>query len=114
MESPELVRALGNKYSVEILQTADKPYSAQELSDELSIPIATSYRRVNELAEVGLLELTDRRLTDGNQRVKAYKRTVDDIHIHFGDSLIVSTEPQEELDSRLDKAWRKLVGERSG
>ncbi|MFB6153611.1 MAG: ArsR family transcriptional regulator, partial [Halodesulfurarchaeum sp.] len=41
MDPAEVLRVLGNKYNAEILQATNTPKSAQELSDELDIPIAT-------------------------------------------------------------------------
>ena len=39
MDPVELLSTLGNKYNPEILQTTYEPKSAQELSEELDIPI---------------------------------------------------------------------------
>src|SRR6056297_1913270 len=60
MTSEDLIEVLGNKYNTEILSATTDPKSAQDLSDELDVPIATCYRRINELTETNLLELHDR------------------------------------------------------
>ncbi len=108
MSSVEVLRTLGNKYSAEILEATDEPRSAQELSDELEIPIATCYRRIEELTEHGLLELHDNILSDERRRIKVYRRNVETVNIEFGDALAVDIEERTEVTSALDKAWRGI------
>jgi predicted ArsR family transcriptional regulator len=108
MASAELLQTLGNKYSAEILDATDEPRSAQELSDELGIPIATCYRRIDELTEHDLLELHDNILSDDRRRIKVYRRNVDTVHIDFEESLTVEVEERTEVTNKLDEAWRTL------
>src|SRR6056297_1951440 len=108
MASVEILQTLGNKYSAEILNATDEPQSAQELSDELGIPIATCYRRIDELTEHDLLELHDNILSDDRRRIKVYRRNVDKVHIDFEESLSVSIEERSEVTNKLDEAWRTL------
>ena len=108
MSSAELLQALGSKYSPEILDATDEPRSAQELSDELDIPIATCYRRIDELTDHGLLELHDEVLSDERRRIKVYRRDVDTVHVQFEDALSVETKERTEVASTLDEAWRSL------
>ena len=83
IESPALLSVLGNKYSAEILCAADTPQSAQALSDDIEIPIATCYRRIEELVDAGLLECEGRQLSKEGRRTKIYRRTLDEIEIDF-------------------------------
>ncbi len=108
MSSVELLQALGNKYSPEILDATDEPRSAQELSDELDIPIATCYRRIDELTEHDLLELHDNVLSDERRRIKIYRRNVDSVRVQFESSLSVEVEERTEVTSTLDEAWKSL------
>ncbi|ELZ25751.1 hypothetical protein C475_09839 [Halosimplex carlsbadense 2-9-1] len=108
MASAEILQTLGNKYSAEILDATDEPQSAQELSDELGIPIATCYRRIDELTEHNLLELHDNILSDDRRRIKVYRRNVDQVHIDFEESLTVEVEERTEVTNKLDEAWRTL------
>ncbi|QLH79356.1 helix-turn-helix domain-containing protein [Halosimplex rubrum] len=108
MASAEILQTLGNKYSAEILDATDEPQSAQELSDELGIPIATCYRRIDELTEHDLLELHDNILSDDRRRIKVYRRNVDTVHIDFEESLTVEVEERTEVTNKLDEAWRTL------
>ncbi|PSQ02112.1 ArsR family transcriptional regulator [Halobacteriales archaeon QS_5_68_33] len=108
MASVDILQTLGNKYSAEILDATDEPQSAQELSDELEIPIATCYRRIDELTEHDLLELHDNILSDDRRRIKVYRRNVETIHVDFDESLTVSVEERSGVANKLDEAWRTL------
>jgi len=108
MSSADLLQTLGNKYSAEILDATSEPRSAQELSDELDIPIATCYRRIDELTEHDLLELHDNILSDDRRRIKVYRRNVDAVRVEFDDTLTVDIEKRSEVTNTLDKAWQTL------
>jgi predicted ArsR family transcriptional regulator len=108
MATVELLQTLGNKYSAEILDATEEPRSAQELSDELEIPIATCYRRIDELTEHDLLELHDNILSDDRRRIKVYRRNVDAIRVEFDEQMTVDVEQRSEVTNKLDEAWRTL------
>ncbi|AWB27522.1 winged helix-turn-helix domain-containing protein [Halococcoides cellulosivorans] len=108
MASVDLLRTLGNKYSAEILDATDEPRSAQDLSDELDIPIATTYRRIDELTDHNLLELHDSVLSEDRRRIKVYRRNVDEVRVDFDDSLSIVVEERSEVANKLDEAWRTL------
>lgn len=108
-DSIETLRVLGKKYSAEILKASDEAASAQELSEELEVPIATCYRRIEELSGSGLLELEDSVLSDEHRRVDVYRRGVEEISIGFeDDDLSVSIEERSQVKNKLDDAWRRL------
>lgn len=76
------IRALGREYSTEILGATGEPKSATQLSDSLEIPIATCYRRVEELVSAGLLEECAADTTDSSGATQ-YRRTADGVDIRF-------------------------------
>ena len=88
-DSNSVLSALGNKYSAEILCAAGSPKSAQALSEDIKIPIATCYRRIEELVDAGLLTCEGRQLSEEGRRTNIYRRTLDEIEVDFSD-----TEPQ--------------------
>lgn len=108
MSSADLIQTLGNKYSAEILEATEEPRSAQELSDELDIPIATCYRRIDELTEHDLLELHDNILSDDRRRIKVYRRNVESVCVEFDETLSVDVQERSEVTNTLDEAWRTL------
>lgn len=108
MVEDDLITVLGNKYNTDILTATGEPKSAQDLSDQLDVPIATCYRRINELEEADLLELHDRPLSDEHRRVKVYRRKVDGVEVDFRDGLTVEVEERSAVKNRLDDVWRDL------
>ena len=96
-----VLAAVGGKYGAWILCAADEPVSAQTLSDTLDIPIATCYRRIEELVEAGMLESHGRTLSAEGRRVTVYVRTVDRLAVTFdGDRPAIESEPRPETDGR--------------
>jgi predicted ArsR family transcriptional regulator len=87
VDEQDLLEALGNKYSAEILCAAQSPASAQELSDEMGIPIATCYRRIEELVDAGLLECEGRQLSEDGRRTNVYRRTLDELAVDFSETV---------------------------
>ncbi|ELY61288.1 winged helix-turn-helix domain-containing protein [Natronolimnohabitans innermongolicus] len=78
-----VLSALGNKYSAEILCAAGTPKSAQALSEDIEIPIATCYRRIEELVDAGLLTCEGRQLSAEGRRTNIYRRTLDELDVDF-------------------------------
>lgn len=109
MASLEVLRVLGNEYNAEILEATNEPHSAQELSEELNVPIATCYRRIDELTEADLLELYDRPLSDEHRRINVYRRNVDEVRVEFEDEgCRVTVQERSEIKNKLDDVWRTL------
>lgn len=109
MATPEdVLHALGKTYSAEILEATAAEMSAQELSDALDVPIATCYRRINELDDAGLISLSDRPLSNDGKRVGVYRRTIDEIRVDFERDLSVELEPRSDVKNKLDEVWRAL------
>ncbi|RQH00017.1 winged helix-turn-helix domain-containing protein [Natrarchaeobius oligotrophus] len=84
-KSTGVLSALGSKYSAEILCAAGTPKSAQALSEDIEIPIATCYRRIEELVDAGLLTCEGRQLSEEGRRTNIYRRTVDELEVDFSD-----------------------------
>ncbi|WP_423751468.1 ArsR/SmtB family transcription factor [Salinirarus marinus] len=109
MRGEELLQVLGNEYNADILGSTHEPRSAQELSEELDVPIATCYRRIEELTDADLLEHHDRVLSDERRRVNVYRRDVDEVRIEFReDAYSVEIEQRTQVKNKLDEAWRTL------
>lgn len=108
MVADEIIEVLGNKYNPEILDATAEPKSAQELSDQLEVPIATCYRRINELTEVDLLELHDQPLSEEHRRIKVYRRRVDEVSIDFQNGLNLELEQRSDVKNKLDEVWRRM------
>lgn len=104
-----VLRALGNEYNAAILGAADEARSAQDLSEELDIPIATCYRRLEELEEADLLEQQGRVLSEERRRVNVYRRAIERITVDFeSENYSVTIEDRADVKNTLDDAWRSL------
>lgn len=107
--TPAWISSLALSYTVEILEAAGSPQSAAELSDQLGAPIATVYRRVDHLVEMGLLELDGNRLSSEGRREKTYRRTIDGFSIEFRpDCIAVEKEAFSEARAALAETWDTL------
>ena len=109
MDPVAVLRVLGNKYNAEILRATATPKSAQELSEELDIPIATSYRRIEELVDTDLLQLEGKELSDEGRRTKVYRRQVDEMTVVFGmDDVELDVKERTEAKNNLVDVWSDL------
>ncbi|WP_207891167.1 winged helix-turn-helix domain-containing protein [Natrarchaeobius oligotrophus] len=111
MDPTEVLGSLGKKYSPDILRSAHEPKSAQELSDELDIPVTTSYRRVEVLTELGLLEddEDDREFGEPGRSQTLYRRNVEEIVIRFEeDELEIESKEPDVASQRLTSVWEDL------
>jgi predicted ArsR family transcriptional regulator len=100
----EMLSPLKNKYSFEILCATRTPASAQQLSEEIGVPIATCYRRIEELVEAGLLKSEGRQLSEDGRRTNVYRRTVDEVTVDLtGERPEVSRKERSEAKNRLQE-----------
>jgi DNA-binding Lrp family transcriptional regulator len=110
MDPDETLLVLGTQYNSSILGATDEPKSVKELSNELEIPIATCYRRVEELTEAGLLKLEDRVLSDERRRTSVYRRRVDEVRVQFTEvGYEVDVEERTQIKNKLDDVWRTVT-----
>jgi len=105
-EMDDALAALKNKYSFEILCATRTPASAQELSEDIGVPIATCYRRIEELVEAGFLKSEGRQLSEDGRRTNVYRRTVDEVTVDLtGDDPEVSSKERSEAKNRLEDQY---------
>ncbi len=81
----ELLGPLADDYSLRILAaTREEGKTVRELSRELDIPIATCYRRVEELIEASLLRVKEKKLTQDGKRATVVRTNVSFVEVSFG------------------------------
>jgi len=102
--------SLGDEYSARILSAlTDEEMSAKGISDELGIPIATVYRRIEDLDDAGLIEFEGKALTQDDKRVKVYRSYVDELRIRFEpDEPQVEMKRYSEAQKSIDEAWKRI------
>jgi len=103
---------LGDEYSSRILSAvSEREMSAKGISDELDIPIATVYRRIEDLEEKCLLEYEGKALTEEDKRVKVYRSYVDELRVSFsgdGTNPEVEVKKYSEAQRSIDDAWKRI------
>jgi len=96
----DILGPLADDYALKILAaTRDEGKTVRELSRELDIPIATCYRRVEELEENDLLEVKEKKLTQDGKRATVLRTNVSFVEITFGfenQSLNINIESAED------------------
>lgn len=90
-----LLEALGGKYAARILAAAEHPMSAQEISQAVDVPIATCYRRIEELEEADLLACEGGKTSDRGRHTNVYRRTIDGVELDLAQDW-----PHLEIDGR--------------
>jgi len=83
-----ILEVLSDRYSRVILEaTKDMPKSAQEISKECKVPISTIYRRLQELHDAKLVEVSGS-ISDDGKKFFMYKSKVQEIVTMFNGSMI--------------------------
>jgi len=112
-DDPEtLLDVVGDEYSVRILsEVSEREMSAKGISDHLDIPIATVYRRIEELEEMGLIQYEGKALTNEDKRVKVYRSYIDELSVSFGPDdpeVEVKRRSDSEAQRSIDEAWKRI------
>lgn len=115
MSSPQekeraVLQALADEYSLHIIiGTIEEAKSATDLSEEYDIPVATAYRRINDLVDDKLLAKERARLTDEGKWYDLYRSTVRSVDVHVdADGIEVETLVNQDLVDRLMTLWGDL------
>lgn len=112
-DDPDLysvLAALTDEDCRDILERLESPMSAQEISEVCEIPLSTTYRKVNMLAEADLVEerIDVKR---GSKHTKRYIPDFERVRISRTDSgsLTIDLERTvEEAEQQLGRAWGEI------
>ncbi|WP_424018695.1 ArsR/SmtB family transcription factor [Halorientalis pallida] len=86
MTPDELLELLGDEYTRAVLGAIlDRPRSGRAVADEAGVSRATAFRRLNELAELGLVETEYRLDPDDGHHHKRYRAVIDTFSVTFGE-----------------------------
>lgn len=109
-EPNDALEALGDEYSISIIsETLERERSAKEISSRLDIPIATVYRRIDDLTESGFLEYEGKALTQDGKRVKVYRSYVDEITVFFeSNEPRIQIKTYSDAQKAIDQAWQSI------
>ncbi len=85
--------------------------SANDLSEELTLPLRSIYRYVEEMCELGLLTGERQALIDSGGKYTLYRSTVKSVTVSFeGDRVEVDLIPNEDVVGRFMRLWSSLGG----
>lgn len=92
-----ILELLGDAYTRQVLQAvADEPRSGTEVAERTRVSKPTAFRRLNRLAEIGLVTVTREVDLENGHHTKQYEATLDRIEL---DLLASFESPDDEDDS---------------
>lgn len=102
--------ALADPYSRRVLAVSvRKAKSVKDISQETGLPLPTTYRHVNVLAESGLLVVERSALTPDGKRYDLYRSRIRSARIELdGSGEHVTWEANDSVESRLAGIWDTL------
>ncbi|UOY10029.1 hypothetical protein [Methanonatronarchaeum sp. AMET6-2] len=108
MDPIKVVRALGSKYTAEILSEAQEPKPVKKIVDEVDVPIATGYRRIQELEELELMVVDGKTISEDGGDIKLYRSRIKEARIEFNESIEIEFVENEKKSDRLVDIWDEL------
>lgn len=109
-EPSEVLDALSDDAATSIIAALDEPMTASQVSEECDIPLSTTYRKLDTLAEVDLLEESTEIRRDG-QHTTRYTVAFDEITVNVTDDnelVVEMSRPERPADERLADLWSRV------
>ncbi len=108
----EVLDALADDAAQQFVRALSEPKTASELSEECDVPLSTTYRKLEKLADASLLEESTEIRRDG-QHTTRYAVGFESITITIEDEserkLVVEfSRPDRTRDERLAELWSEL------
>ena len=108
-DDDEILSILGDEYSRKILSILSKnEMSAQEISNNLGIPNSTTYRKIKNLENLGLVKKTKVIRTLEGLDESYYKSLVSGIDIKFKGGEITCKTEKFTMDQKIQRLWEKF------
>jgi hypothetical protein len=104
--------AMSDSHTRKIISTTvAKAKSANDLSEELSLPLRSVYRYVEEMCELGLLTGERQALIESGGKYTLYRSMVKSVTVSFeGNRVEVDLIPNEDIIGRFMRLWASLGG----
>lgn len=109
-EPSEVLDALSDDAATSIIAALDEPKTASQVSEECDIPLSTTYRKLDTLAEVDLLEESTEIRRDG-QHTTRYTVAFDEVTVSVTDDnelVVEMSRPERPADERLADLWSRV------
>ena len=109
-KATEIVNALSDEYSRKIFfSTIERGLTAEEISNEQSIPISTCYRKIHELLQCGIVRVEETIVDDFGKKFLSYKACFKKVTITLEcRDLIVDIVPNNHSYDKLHAMWSSL------
>ncbi len=105
----EILSILADEYSRKILSVLTKnELNAQEISDRLGIPTSTTYRKIKNLENLGLVKKTKVIRTLEGLDESYYKSLISGIDVKFKDGEISCKLEKFTMDEKIQRLWEKF------
>ncbi len=110
-----ILDALGDRWAREILLLlSEGPRSAQEIQASNRMPQSTLYRKLHELAEVGLIGIQRSGISPDGKRVELYRSLLEELTVEMrGTRLTIDVRFRDLSSERLKELWQSMP-ERAG
>ena len=105
----EILSVLADEYSRKILSIlAKNELNAQDISSRLEIPASTTYRKIKNLENLGLVKKTKVIRTLEGLDESYYKSLVSGIDVKFKDGEISCKIEKFTMDEKIQRLWEKF------
>ena len=105
----EILSVLADEYSRKILSILTKnELNAQEISNQLGIPTSTTYRKIENLENLGLVKKTKVIRTLEGLDESYYKSLVSGIDVKFKEGEISCKIERFSMDEKIQRLWEKF------
>ena len=105
----EMLSILGDEYSRKILAILSKnELNAQDISSRVLIPTSTTYRKIKNLENLGLIKKTKIVRTLEGLDESYYKSMVSGIELKFKDGEISCNIEKFTMDEKIQRLWEKF------
>ncbi|HTW76423.1 MAG TPA: helix-turn-helix domain-containing protein [Thermoplasmata archaeon] len=108
-----ILEALGDRWAREILlMLSDGPRSAQEIQVTNRMPQSTLYRKLHELAQIGLIGVQRSVISSDGKRVELYRSLLEELTVEMrGTRLRIDVRFRDLSSERLKELWRSVRAE---
>ncbi|MFZ3167782.1 MAG: helix-turn-helix domain-containing protein [Candidatus Methanoperedens sp.] len=101
---------LANKYFQTILSlTSKKECSANQLSQELDIPLATVYRKLKLMENTGLVKHVKSIINLSGNEEKYYRCAIREATVHIHDGIFSVDFKREDHSDKIIRLWKRLA-----
>jgi len=105
----EILSVLGDEYSRKILAILSKnELNAQDISSRVGIPTSTTYRKIKNLENLGLVKKTKIVRTLEGLDESYYRSMVSGIELKFKDGEISCNLEKFTMDEKIQRLWEKF------